>query len=103
MVLREDTHKAMIRAIGIIACVLIVACHEDPQSHSFRDELRQQAFKCANQYAVVNLDGTVRCAQLVPGIAWQPYMTVEDEEEARRKYLKQLAVKSARRTEAGTR
>jgi hypothetical protein len=52
--------------------------------------LAERAAQCGRRYLVVNLDGTLRCASLVPGIAWQPYPTAEDEERARTEYLKRL-------------
>ena len=82
--------------LGCIAAVIGACGFEEPREVLAWEKpdktLAARAAQCALQskYAVVNLDGSLRCAQLVPGVVWQPYLTVEDEEEARLQYLKKL-------------
>ena len=81
----------------LLACIAAVigACGFEESRESLAWEkpdktLAARAAQCGQRYLVVNLDGTLRCAQLVPGITWQPYLTVQDEEEARQAYLRKL-------------
>ena len=75
----------------IIGLVTGVVIGRNSVSANFTEALQTKAQACGKLYTVVNADGTLRCAQLVPGVVWQPYMTVEEEEETRLAYLKRLA------------
>jgi hypothetical protein len=81
----------MTRDSFVILCcfaAFLVACQfEEPRDKAKPDKgLAERAAQCGQRYLVVNLDGTLRCAALVPGI-------VEEEERARLEYLKRLARK----------
>lgn len=56
-------------------------------------DLAYRASQCGQMYLVVNLDGSLRCAQLVPGVNWQPYLSPDDERQALTRHLQQLARK----------
>ena len=79
--------------LGCFAAFLVACEFEERESLAWEKPdktLAARAAQCGQRYLVVNLDGTLRCAQLVPGITWQPYLTVQDEEEARQAYLRKL-------------
>ena len=63
---------------------------------SIREALKEEHKRCnarGRQRTVVNWDGTIRCAALVPGIAWVPYVDEIHADRALKDHLKRLARK----------